>query len=451
MIQTEEIAITYTCDGTQKEFPYPYPYRSGEDVTGYIVNELEYEQEIKTNYKYDTVENKYTYPVEGEALGKPYKIKLIRETPQQQNTSLPNRVPFSSIEKALDWIIMILQEVGSKINNLWDVKSDCKKAESNANDYATAAAQSALESILNAANSKASADLAAKYAEEAAQSTGIVDFEGATAAADGARGLVPAPQKGDNENYLCGDGTFKRPIPAGGTADAFLRGDGTWGQAMPEGTVLHYAGTEAPAGWLVCDGSEVSKEKYRLLYQIIGTTYGTATDSDKFVLPNLINRFIEGSKTTGTAHEAGLPNITGWATILPTGKNMTDNNSGALYGSNFTEGLNAKGLSAGTLWGNDMFGKADINIDASRSNSIYGNSDTVQPPSLTLLPIIKATAQDEQHVTIKVKQTANQTVSVTVDGVAHTDSFTAEKGKTYTASVTADEGYTAGTITVTDA
>lgn len=30
-----------------------------------------------------------------------------------------------------------------------------------------------------------------------------------------------------------------------------------------------------------------------------------------------------------------------------------------------------------------------IILDASRSNPIYGSSDTVQPPSLVLLPIIK--------------------------------------------------------------
>jgi microcystin-dependent protein len=45
------------------------------------------------------------------------------------------------------------------------------------------------------------------------------------------------------------------------------------------------------------------------LYNIIGNTYGG--DAENFNMPNLVDKFIQGSTTSGTDKEAGLPNITG--------------------------------------------------------------------------------------------------------------------------------------------
>lgn len=55
-----------------------------------------------------------------------------------------------------------------------------------------------------------------------------------------------------------------------------------------------------------------------------------------------------------------------------------------------TEAFYGTGSAIGT--GGDAHGgySAFINLDASRSSSIYGNSNTVQPPAIILLPCIKA-------------------------------------------------------------
>lgn len=150
MIQTTEVSITYKGDGVQTLFSYPYPYRSSEDIVGYIVDESGHEERITTNFKYDNVTNMYQYPLAGDPLAAPNCLKLIRETPQQQNADLPGKLPFSLIEKSLDWIIMILQEIGSKCNNLWHVRNDCRLSETNARNSASAAA----ESETNAADSE---------------------------------------------------------------------------------------------------------------------------------------------------------------------------------------------------------------------------------------------------------------------------------------------------------
>ena len=83
----------------------------------------------------------------------------------------------------------------------------------------------------------------------------------------------------------------------------------------------------------------------------------------------------KGSDTPGIIN-AGLPNITG-----------AINN--ALFDS-------ARGTGAFTTWKEGsmkgdgaLYSKAAANFDASRSSSIYGASDTVQPPALSLIPQIK--------------------------------------------------------------
>ena len=173
MIQTTEVSITYKGDGVQTSFPYPYPYRSSDDIVGYIINDVGYEKRITNNFKYDKVSNIYQYPLAGEPLAAPYSIKLIRETPQQQNADLPGKLPFSLIEKSLDWIIMILQEIGSRCNSLWHIRNDCKLSETNARNSASAIA----ESEENAANSE---DMAKKWAMSPVSIDGVVDANSPT-------------------------------------------------------------------------------------------------------------------------------------------------------------------------------------------------------------------------------------------------------------------------------
>lgn len=173
MIQTTEVSITYKGDGVQTSFPYPYPYRNSDDIVGYIINDVGYETRITNNFKYDKVSNIYQYPLAGDPLAAPYYIKLIRETPQQQNADLPGKLPFSLIEKSLDWIIMILQEIGSRCNSLWHIRNDCKLSETNARNSASAAA----ESEENAANSE---DMAKKWAMSPASPDGVVDTNSPT-------------------------------------------------------------------------------------------------------------------------------------------------------------------------------------------------------------------------------------------------------------------------------
>jgi microcystin-dependent protein len=56
------------------------------------------------------------------------------------------------------------------------------------------------------------------------------------------------------------------------------------------GVVLPYAGSSAPTGFLLCDGSAVSRSTYADLFDVIGTIYGAGNESTTFNLPDLRDR-----------------------------------------------------------------------------------------------------------------------------------------------------------------
>lgn len=62
----------------------------------------------------------------------------------------------------------------------------------------------------------------------------------------------------------------------------------------PTGIVSIFAGTTAPDGWLICDGSAVSRTTYSNLFDVIGTSYGNGDGSTTFNLPNLKGRIPVG-------------------------------------------------------------------------------------------------------------------------------------------------------------
>ena len=93
-------------------------------------------------------------------------------------------------------------------------------------------------------------------------------------------------------------------------------------------------------------------------------------------MPDATDRFLQGG-TPGVYHEPGLPNITGkWR--MDFGR-PTSTAEGAFY--NLGGGAELRGQTGSSNCG--------LGLDASRSNSIYGSSETVQPKSLELVFCIR--------------------------------------------------------------
>lgn len=70
--------------------------------------------------------------------------------------------------------------------------------------------------------------------------------------------------------------------------------------SLPAGTVIDFAGSTPPSGWLECDGSAVSRTTYATLFAAIGTTWGVGDGSTTFELPDLRGRTTLGAGTGDT-------------------------------------------------------------------------------------------------------------------------------------------------------
>jgi hypothetical protein len=69
-------------------------------------------------------------------------------------------------------------------------------------------------------------------------------------------------------------------------SSAQLYADSAISALIPAGLIHMFAGTIAPSGYLLCDGSAVSRSTYSALFAVISTTYGTGNGSTTFNLPN---------------------------------------------------------------------------------------------------------------------------------------------------------------------
>jgi len=67
----------------------------------------------------------------------------------------------------------------------------------------------------------------------------------------------------------------------------------------PAGVIQQYAATTAPIGYLICDGTAVSRTTYAALFQVISTTYGSGDGSTTFNLPDFRGR-VAVAKSTDT-------------------------------------------------------------------------------------------------------------------------------------------------------
>lgn len=138
------------------------------------------------------------------------------------------------------------------------------------------------------------------------------------------------------------------------------------------GFIKAFAANSTPEGYLLCNGATVSRTTYAGLFAVIGTTHGSGNGSTTFNLPNLTDRFIQGSGTAGTVKSANLPS----------------SKIGGVYG-------NVDFGTTGAFQTNTKFMAIQGNLSAGSGMTIYGyeiqlgTGTTVQPPALTMRFYIK--------------------------------------------------------------
>jgi microcystin-dependent protein len=120
----------------------------------------------------------------------------------------------------------------------------------------------------------------------------------------------------------------------------------------PSGSITMFGAAVAPSGWLICDGSAVSRSTYSTLFSTVGTSFGIGDGYSTFNLPNLQDTFPIGSSGTKALGSTGGTATTTHETFsTPTG------NAGDLYAPDDTQISAGAGLSRSAL--ESSFGGAD--------------------------------------------------------------------------------------------
>lgn len=268
--------------------------------------------------------------------------------------------------------------VGIKVSEFARGDHSHKKVLGNASTYGQVKLTDSVSDGSDASSSVAASAKAVKDAYNAATEIMI----GASDSEAGKAGIVPAPQAGQK--------------------DFFLRGDGTWAVAagLPLGHFFTWPFSTPPDGSIVVNGATYSRTLYADLWSYISSKsdwvktesewqsiasanngycpyYSDGDGSTTFRVPKFApyQQIALSSASAGTYHEAGLPDIQGtvggtdWA-FMPNG----------FRNGCFEESiLNISRSATGEPMG--VSSLAQIKFKASNYSLIYGNSDTVQPES----------------------------------------------------------------------
>lgn len=91
----------------------------------------------------------------------------------------------------------------------------------------------------------------------------------------------------------------------GSFSSAGWTGSVTTSAVVPSGALVMWSTGTAPTGYLLCNGSAVSRTTYATLFSAIGTAYGSGDGSTTFNLPDMRDRMPVGAGTTYAVNDSG--------------------------------------------------------------------------------------------------------------------------------------------------
>lgn len=233
-------------------------------------------------------------------------------------------------------------------------------------------------------------------------------MQGSNENAGGADGLVPAPPATSNELFLSNEGEWKEAGKVksvnGKTGDVVVD--------LPVGHMYFSIEPNVPAGRLPAMGATYNRALYADLWNWANSVglvksesewqaqasandgncafYSDGDGSTTFRVPS-IKCWVKGAdgEEVGSYSEAGLPNIEGSVKTRRYGESAIET-FGYAQGA-FKAGDKADWNVSTTFRAIDKSNTGEyLRFNASLSNPIYGNSDTVQPPSIVGMWLIVA-------------------------------------------------------------
>ena len=175
---------------------------------------------------------------------------------------------------------------------------------------------------------------------------------------------------------------------------------------ISSGIIQMFAGPTAPNGWLICDGSTVSRKTYGDLFKVIGTTYGAGNSNTTFTLPDMRGRLPIGAGTgtsltartlganlgaeTVTLAQTNLPSHTHTASVGTQSANHTHTGTSGNISADHTHG-----------WGRNVGSSGSYGLRDGANRSANGTPNT------------GGVSANHTHATTTGNESANHTHSVT--------------------------------------
>lgn len=323
------------------------------------------------------------------------------------------------------------QEAATSATNAKTSETNAKASETNAKTSEMKAATSEANAKTSEINAKSS-ETKSKESENAARVSEQNAAESARVATENAMDFNMLKR---NKAYSIGDIAYSSYLPswarlecvtAGTTADTVpssITTVSSGGVLISDGTVTWIVDDVRdmtpvgcvrgslflPKGYIKVNGATVQRADYPRLVQFIESNnlwtddtttnaglFGRGNGSSTFVLPDYRERMIQYTEgSIGTKRNAGLPNITGELA----GMLIADRGEGTFRGAFVYGGMNdpndtsidgTGGDADRAGYSNNSTGKlVAFKFDAHSSNNIYASSETVQPPAVNVIPILR--------------------------------------------------------------
>lgn len=207
-----------------------------------------------------------------------------------------------------------------------------------------------------------------------------------------------------NANVLSGGNSFTQPWWMF-MLTLFNRTGGSQGGAViVPGSIMDWAGTIVPEGYLACDGSAISRINYPQLFSVLGTTWGPGDGSTTFNLPDFRGRVLIGANGSyPVGGTGGSPTVTLSVANLPA-HNHAVTDPGHTHtitdpGHSHTVPASSSAGSAGALTGTALAGSTGtattgITVNSATTgittqNTGSGTAVNILPPYAVVMRIIK--------------------------------------------------------------
>lgn len=432
MIISDENKIIYLGNGATKEWPFNFAITQASDVKVSIVNASGEISNLTIDYYVDTINKKVLYPgyASGQApaeseqppiLPVGWKIIIYRSVPITQETDLGTNWPFNRIEESLDKLTMIVQDQKEQIDR--SVKVDMNSEVS---------AQALIDSVFTAKNSAETAAANAQTVFESVESTAAQTLVDISTEKSSSIIAIQAEKTNAIEtiNPLVSAAETAAVNSANSAIEAEISKQKAYEYAQNPGIPFGFEYTipyaELQAGQIPLLGGKYLKSTFADLWAWVQThsslikteaewqatktasggravPFYADVDEQYFRVP-LVTTWVRGASSVdevGTVLEAGLPNVTGEAGEYAAASLVSN---GALSTVLLKSGVAGTGSTQGIV---------KATFDASKSNSTYGKSTTVQPQSVCRMWVVQAFGTNSNVGNMDVSQVAQGVTDVT--------------------------------------